>query len=160
MDDEAFSPDGSQLAYQAGPNVTIGSGSVYIFNLNTGGSQRRLDTLPAGGEADPTWSPDGSLIAFRRQLDDGTKTGNFDIFVAPPDGSRAPKDVVTDGADEQDPSWSPDGSELAYKSSRLDTGEGHGPVRIWLGNADGSDARVLWTHGGGTEQTAAAWTRR
>lgn len=61
----------------------------------------------------PSWSPDGSKLAFAGTDDQGTG-----IFIVPSDGSTAPQRLTT--ADQQGtdgPTWSPDGSEIAYARS-------------------------------------------
>ena len=86
----AWSPDGSQLAFQAvvpdedadPSNVTLGPGGDFpaqIFVVNADGSGLRQLT-EAGDNRWPTWSPDGSRIAF----------GHGQLMLATaPDGSQA-----------------------------------------------------------------------
>jgi Tol biopolymer transport system component len=107
----AWSPDGSQLAFwavvpdkEADPsNVTLGPGGDFpaqIFVINADGSGLRQLTR-AGDNRWPTWSPDGSRIAFARgQLElmsgpDGTQAA----YVRP--GSRELFTMASDGTDVQ-----------------------------------------------------------
>ena len=58
----------------------------------------------------PSWSPDGSRIAFETNRD-----GNFEIYVMNADGSGLTN--LTNSSDlDGDAAWSPDGSRLAFHS--------------------------------------------
>jgi serine/threonine protein kinase/Tol biopolymer transport system component len=68
-----------------------------------------LTTYP-GSEQDPTFSPDGSQVAFSW---DGEKQDNFDIYVKRI-GPGPPLRLTTNPAPEVYPAWSPDGSSIAF----------------------------------------------
>jgi Tol biopolymer transport system component len=112
-------------------------GSIPAVPMN---SPRRIDlvSLAADGSGEtvltgdlpheyggPTWSPDGTTIAF---------ASNFgDIWVMNADGSD-PRDIATALANfDQAPTWPPDGQRLAFF-------RGNG---LFVMNADGSDPHVL-----------------
>lgn len=81
----AWSPDGSQIAFVSeNRNNPLGISVFEIYLMNADGSrQRKLtpnENLPM--ETSPTWSPDGSQIAFRQP--DG-------IYLIQPDGKRQRK---------------------------------------------------------------------
>jgi len=65
---------------------------------------QHLDTRGTPNPTEPDWSPDGKWIAFTSQM------GDFNICVAPADGS-APPTVLATG---QNPSWSPNSRTLVY----------------------------------------------
>jgi TolB protein len=102
--DLAFSPDGTRLAFGfgAGPGLTM---DVYVLDLGTG----KLDQLTHGGyNTSPTWSADGSMIAY-------VEAGSRDqaLVITRADGTCRiwPLRVtgfVTSSA------WSPDGSKIAF----------------------------------------------
>ena len=63
-----------------------------------------------GIEARPTFSPDGSQVAFSW---DGESQDNEDIYVVIV-GSDSPLPVTTNPARDVSPAWKPDGSEIAF----------------------------------------------
>jgi serine/threonine protein kinase len=69
-------------------------------------------TFQGGLQSEPTWSPDGRLIAYSSD-----RSGNFDIWVQQVDGSN-PVQVTTNGAHDWQPAWSPDGNRIAFRSER------------------------------------------
>lgn len=117
------------LADLTGQIVFSWDTGIYVSNAD--GTDRHQ--INDDGGFDPSWSPDGSQIVYRRLLaqDDG------EIWLMNADGSDA-HDLVNDPEfSDWGPAWSPDGSTIAYSSNR----EG-GPT-IWLMNADGSDQRAI-----------------
>jgi Tol biopolymer transport system component len=74
-------------------------------------------------DSDPSWSPDGTQIAFRSRRD-----GSSDIFIMGSDGSN-PFNLVGDPVDSYDdefaPAWNPDGSMLAIYTDRFYPPMGH-----------------------------------
>jgi Tol biopolymer transport system component len=162
VDDAAFSPDGKTIAYFQSSSTTQGDGGA-IFTIGvTDAAPKNISNGRPGWDADPAFSLDGTKIAFRRRVSDGTSSGNFDIFVTPVDGSGTAKVLIKGSkSDDQDPTWSPDGTHLAFKSNRA-TPSGDvsvGPARVWIVKADGSDPRPIST-GSTPSQTAPAWIRR
>jgi dipeptidyl aminopeptidase/acylaminoacyl peptidase len=79
-------------------------------------------------DADPTWSPDGSLIAFTRRSGDGPE-----IWTVPSVGG-APTRLLRKASD---PTWSPDGLTIAFVR-RADRN-----TDVWTADADGSNPRRL-----------------
>jgi len=77
-------------------------------------AQRTLTrlTFDPGLQAEPTWSPDGRLIAYSSD-----RSGNFDIWVQQADGSN-PVQVTKNPAHDWQPDWSPDGRQIVFRSER------------------------------------------
>jgi len=132
--DPAFSPDGTSIAFAAiGPRVDFGGlFDRDIFVINADGSGL-TDVVPEeGGQYSPTWSPNGSQIAFESPRGhSGT-----DIWLVNADGSGLVQ-LTSDVFMDQYPVFSPDGSSIAFVSNRSRSYE------IWLMNADGSDQTQL-----------------
>ena len=60
----------------------------------------------------PTWSPDGSLLAFA-----SNRSGNFEVYVRRVDGGQE-INVTNDPAEDFQPSFSSDGRSIAFISTR------------------------------------------
>ncbi|AKU14771.1 PD40 domain-containing protein [Luteipulveratus mongoliensis] len=63
----AWSPDGRQIAAEA-------RGDLYLINPNTG-SVRQVTATPDVQESDPTWSPDGTKLAYAVEPGSSSDTG-------------------------------------------------------------------------------------
>src|SRR5437899_5808917 len=72
----------------------------------------RLTTALAQ-EFDPSWSPDGSRIAYRHQSDDDR---TCDIFTMRADGSGG-RNLTRNRVADWGPAWSPDGMRIAFNSA-------------------------------------------
>ena len=74
----------------------------------------RLEAVPftsySGREAEPTFSPDGSSVAFTW---DGENRDNPDIYVKSV-GAEQPLRLTSDRARDGSPAWSPDGTRIAF----------------------------------------------
>jgi len=96
-----------------------------IFTISPDGARERQVTFPPAEtvDAQPDWSPDGSLIAFRRCVPDTVCA----IFTVRPDGTdlrrlsppcdATPPDIETECADETDVAFLPDGHRVVFNRS-------------------------------------------
>jgi Tol biopolymer transport system component len=114
-----FSPDGTKVAF--------GSTSGIQVTDPDEGTVRRLTN---GSDHDPAWSPDGSLLAFVRDVPGKARR---DVFLVAADGSHA-VDVTNETGAEEEPLFSPDGNWVSAL-----TGPGYVRVGLELIRADGSD---------------------
>ncbi|HKQ79688.1 MAG TPA: winged helix-turn-helix domain-containing protein [Blastocatellia bacterium] len=69
-------------------------------------------TFDPGLDSEPTWSPDGNLIAYSSD-----RGGNFDIWVRPV-GEGNPVCVTTSPAHDWQPDWARAGNRLVFRSER------------------------------------------
>ncbi|MEP6895057.1 MAG: hypothetical protein ABI986_05565 [Chloroflexota bacterium] len=130
---------GNWLAFTTSIN---NNSDIYLLDVDaalhgTTPTPIRLTTDPAT-DFDPSWSPDGTHIAFRSQRD-----GNDEIYSMNADGT-CQMNLTNDPADDWSPAWSPDGKHIAFahffdKNSYSD---------IAVINADGSDLQRLTTASG------------
>ena len=94
----------------------------------------QITTAPATDE-DPSWSPDGSQIAFMSD-----RSGNYDIWLIPSTGGTAERVTFDTGVDGF-PAWSPGGILLAFSSNRS------GNFDIWVLCVGGPSATESSTWG-------------
>ncbi len=87
------------------------AGDLWVVG-RSGGSARRLTATP-GVETEPSFSPDGSLIAFT-----GTVGGNTDVYVVPAAGGDPKRLTYHPGADRVR-GWTPDGKRVLFGSARV-----------------------------------------
>jgi Tol biopolymer transport system component len=137
LGDPAFSPDGTRIVFFAGDDAAVDGGALYVVELDTPGTITPVTDSDGGEDADPSWSPDGRQLAWRRDIVPGQRG----IVIGSPDVVGDAR-FVTSGAFDQDPVWSPDGATIAFKSSRAGDDAPDGD-QIWLIDADGSDVRQM-----------------
>lgn len=151
-----WSPDGSKILFVSEPsgNEEIYEACKSIWVMNSDGSDKKQLTAFETNDILPSWSPDGSKIAyvssrytvktmsdlyretyvfrpeFKEQL-------NRSIWVMNSNGSD--KTQLTTAIESCGrPVWSPDGSKIAFIS-----GSGHYPSDLLVMNSDGSNLKKL-----------------
>lgn len=102
----AWSPDGHLITYVAyldgADPLTIGDGNAEIFIVSEDGSNHRDVSRNPAWDGDPSWSPDGSLIAFTRRTD------HAEVHVMRSDGGAERQLRGTrGGANDCCPAWQP-----------------------------------------------------
>jgi dipeptidyl aminopeptidase/acylaminoacyl peptidase len=104
-----------------------GTATSRIFVYEPASAKLTALTSEAGfEEGHPTWSPDGTQIAFVSNRDaEWDRTENTDVWVATP-GSGTPLRKLTafEGQDNGPLAWSPDGKRVAYRQGP--------PPKYWL----------------------------
>ena len=124
-----WSPDGTRIVVATGSSLVLanadGSGSHVLFS-------------GANQSVDPSWSHDGSLIAFERNF-----APHWQIWIARTDGSSpAHAYVQTASANFRFPQWSPVSNALAFISDRQHVRGGATPYRFALYKRDELTGRL------------------
>jgi Tol biopolymer transport system component len=132
----SWSPDSSAFVF-----ASERSGNIDLWIRQSNGEQTQL-TSDSAEDTQPAWSPTGDTILFvssrgiadyvDRSVFYGYSIGGA-IWSVPAFGGE-PRRLVDDA---YNPAWSPDGVRFAFDSSR------GGSRRIWVTDADGSNARLL-----------------
>jgi TolB protein len=104
---------------------------LYMMNSD-GTSIQELDVPDKGYLIDPSWSPNGQLLAFSWRR----PTGNYDIYIMDP-ASLKIVEITRDSERNERPSWAPDGRHIVFESTRS------GTRQIWTMLADGSQPHQL-----------------
>lgn len=95
-----FSPNGQDLLMVLSKD---GNPEVYVKNLPSG-RLTRLTNTPHAGEASPTWSPDGTQVAY---VSDLAGPGSPQIYVMGLSGGS--RRVTSRGRENVSPNWGPNG---------------------------------------------------
>jgi Tol biopolymer transport system component/predicted Ser/Thr protein kinase len=116
--DLAFSRDGKWVAYTTIPELTL-------WRSRIDGSDRLQLTYPGAVATLPSWSPDGTQIAYI-----SVQSGKpAKIFLVSAQGGQ-PEELLPENLGEVDATWSPDGTQLAFgRVSVFNTGA---PIEIQL----------------------------
>ena len=124
-----------QIAFTRITNQTGMDIESDIYTINVDGTAERKLTDTPGLDGFPSWSPDGTRIAFSTDRDGG---GNWEIYVMRSDGTHQRR-LTNTPEDEGLPAWSPDGEKIVYTTNVFFGGN----PTIWLMDANGSGHRRL-----------------
>lgn len=144
----AVSPDGNHIAFTSNRDLNI---EIYVLSAVGNGPKKKFKQLTrltdnAATDRHPTWSADGSRIAFVSERD-----GNPEIYSMNADGTDVVR-LTFNGADDSEPAWSLGGSRIAFHSNR------DGNYELYAMNVDGTnvtrltndgevDGSPAWAHG-------------
>ena len=135
---------GSENERLKGRIVYSDNGAVLVANGD--GSEPVQISDHALGNSYPTWSPDGSHIAFESDRD-----GDLEIFVMNADGSGTIQ-LTTNSHNDGFPQWSPDGSHIAFQTDR------DGRSQFFVTGATGENPRALGKNR--VDGQSISWTSR
>ena len=151
--DPVFSPDGTKLAYWG---VAEKKGPVRLWVADADGGHARSVTgstrFGTSPFASPSWSPDGTRLAF------SAPDGKVDrLYVVAADGSSPPRAITGLDASRGGPTWSPDGQWIAF--DRIG-GPGVPEESVSIIHPDGTGETRLYHHtasGDGPAIAGPAW---
>ena len=125
-----FSPAGDRIAYARGAaDRAPGGRDIWIYSTRDGTNTRLTHGLTAA--VDPSWSADGKWIAFSAR-----EEGDVDLWIAPADGTEAPRHLLRRPNAQVQPIFSADGGSIIF----LDAGGQGNSDLLRIGVA--TDARI------------------
>jgi Tol biopolymer transport system component len=158
--DPAWSPDGSKIAFvRVAWDEEGGWFCPAIWVMDSDGSDvkqlTRCRDYEGASQFRPEWSPDGSKIAFLRNLcpDEGCLP---DIWVMKPDGSEQ-RNLTNSSENEREFDWKPNGKKIVYSRRVI-----YDPCcevprgNIFKMNADGSQKDRLTFSS--TDESSPVWS--
>ncbi|WP_432138310.1 hypothetical protein [Streptomyces sp. bgisy154] len=153
--DPTFSPDGRYLAFTrtspGGVGQAAGPSRILVAEV-AGGAITGTITPPAGElqgqDAQPTWSSDGTTLAFTRNAVIDGAGGNKHVWTVPVNDLTRQRDLSAEACPgrcqviDDSPAFSPDGLTIAFnrKNGAGRTDERNG---LLLTSPSGGDCRVL-----------------
>lgn len=117
----SWSPDSQWLAVLVGDEQP----DLALVNINTG--ETRMIAADPALDIYPTWSPDGSRLAFVSE-----REGNREVYVASSDGTGI-VNLTNNPSYDSNPVWSPSGQHIAFLSNR------EGRLALYVMDADGGN---------------------
>ena len=147
----AWSPDGTKLLYRRTPeNPLVQNADIWVLDVEASAkdptqpvTQRVLDRT--GDERYPSYSPDGTKIVFRGDLDLAEPSGDEELYVMDADGTNLHQ-LTSNGDFDSAPSWSPDGKRILFERAPAGTftpGVEAQEKDVYVMRADGTHVRRL-----------------
>ena len=125
--------------------IVQGRGDVWTLPAENGVPANLTRTTDVA-ERDPSWSPDGRLIAW---FDDSYGSG-YELFVVPADGSSGKRRLTTtDGSFKEGIAWSPDSSMIAMTDKA---------GRLWKVDVASGDTTLIDKERWGESMGAPSWS--
>jgi len=139
--DAAWSPDGSKIAFvSTQPN----DHTYNIYVMDSDGRNRKQLTHDSLGAVQPSWSSDGTRIAFSAE----TAPRSINIFTMASDGSDV-RQLTHNAEEDESPTWSPGGGRIAYCKNGS----------IYIMKSDGSQSAFITTAASSTSPCTLDWGR-
>ena len=107
---QSWSPDGQLITFLAQSTVATGSCNAYqVYSVRYDGTLKTYLGLDSCANSySPTWSPDGSQIAFDEE--------GLGIYVMSSDGSSKTK-ITPQGMTASSPAWNPKSAIIAFRGN-------------------------------------------
>jgi Tol biopolymer transport system component len=132
-DDGVWAPATAMIAYARCTRPSCDSKELWLKRLAVSQDTRLTteSTSASAQDGEPSWSPDGTRIAFVRSTDHGSSLVVLNVKDRR-EHTLVHGGVCCDGTEVGNPNWSPDGSLIAFSQAG-----------IWITRPDGSGLRRL-----------------
>jgi hypothetical protein len=155
-----WSPDRSQIAFLA-PDPDDPMGNVSLYEVGVDGASPQLLASGVSAHAPPTWSPDGTRLAYTSfaGYDPVYETGSIGVRIVDV-ATRNETDLTgPDLALAFNPSWSPDGQEIAFIVKHQGLGERpqHSPGDVFVSRL-GEEGFQNLTNGAVRDIWSVSWS--
>jgi Tol biopolymer transport system component len=137
-----WSPDGAEV-----PSCEQGMGGEDIAVMSADGSNLRVLCTNGTYGLDPTWSPDGTKLAY---------SSSGDIYMMDSDGSNRVNLTKTPRVDELNPAFSPNGSQICFYAAL--PGRSRVPGGYYVMDKGASDLYLLFEVPYDNYQGACDWS--
>ncbi|HET6975752.1 MAG TPA: Calx-beta domain-containing protein [Pyrinomonadaceae bacterium] len=137
----AWSPDGTKIVFTSS-RAGAGRNEIWVMNADGTNPVRLTVNVQLGADLNgpfygldlgPTWSPDGTKIAFSSRRNG---SANPEIYVMNADGSNQTR-LTNNSFEDDDPTWTRSGDRITFNSSR------NGKTSIFVINPDGSNEQKI-----------------
>jgi eukaryotic-like serine/threonine-protein kinase len=123
----ALSPDGKRVAFERADPQNPSNRNIWLYDFARGVTTRF--TFDSGWDSGPIWSPDGTRIAFGRNIGNG----NWDLYEKASNLIGGAELLFKSPASKIPTSWSPDGRFLLFQNPGA-------PGQVWILPLGGSAA--------------------
>ncbi len=114
-------------------------GSEQLWRMNIDGGDLEMLTNGQGYVSNPSWSPNGQLVAFAWTL--GYEPGNYNIFIMDVVTKKIQAQLTFGSGRNENPVWAPDGAHIVFSSKRGRA------TQLYTMLADGTNVQQLTTQG-------------
>jgi TolB protein len=114
-------------------------GAEQLWRMNIDGGDLEMLTNGQGYVSNPSWSPNGQLVAFAWTL--GYEPGNYNIFIMDVVTKKIQAQLTFGSGRNENPVWAPDGAHIVFSSKRGRA------TQLYTMLADGTNVQQLTTQG-------------
>jgi Tol biopolymer transport system component len=117
-----------------GARITGGAANnSEVFTINPDGTGELVLTNHILRDGDPSFSPDGTKIAF-----ESYRSGFSELWTMNADGTGLTQLTFNGAPEDRGSSWTPDGTQIVYHTTEFPAGAGHSSFEIMIINTDGT----------------------